>query len=1024
MKRSIALLVLVCVLLSGCVYGNPAPGTSPAAATPVASIPALPTNMPAPIATPITPVAVVTATGAITVTGGITATAPITATGPVTATGPISDTTPPRQWQPGDTLPVDPRVHTGVLANGLTYILRQNSQPKNRAELRLVVNAGSVMEADDQKGLAHFLEHMLFNGTCHFPKQGIKDFLESNGMRFGADLNAATGFDDTTYILRIPLDDPKVLDTGLNVLVDWASCATLDPVEMNRERGVIVEEHRVRDLNAQGRIDDQLYPALLAGSQYAQRLPIGDMNIVQNASVDTLRRFYNTWYRPDLMAVVAVGDFDVAQVEQMVRAKFSAIPARKDAPPRPTFKVPDFAGTRSLVASDPENPITFVQLYAKRPPEAFGTVALYRQILVQDLFFNMLNGRYADLIQAGNAPFSAADAGPNDIVHTLSADVVEAQTTETNTLPALETLMTEVERVRRFGFTTTELTQAKNILLEGYRRAYNNRDTADTTSLVEEYIRHFLTGEDIPGIAIEYQLANQLAPQITLQEVNQAVTAVASADNRLLFAVTPQKAGLTPPTEAQLMAVLNKVAAEQLAPFAEQAVPTQLMTDIPQPAAVVSQTSISALGVTVLKLANGVTVLMKPTTFKTDEVLFSGVGRGGSSLVADADVPAARLAGSIVGNSGVGKLSPIELGQLLNGKSVSVSPSIRELSQRFDGSAAPRDLETALQLVYLYVTQPRLDENTVKAVKDAAAADLANRDLAPESALQDTLTKLEYGDSVRWNPVLPLAAIQGLDANRAFQIYKERFADMSGFTFTFVGNFDVAQLTGLAQRYLGTLPGKGGASAWRDFMPAAPQGVQQRELFKGNEDRAVAQIVFLGAFGATPDEQIQLKLIRDVLQSRLLAELRQKLSATYSPGVSTRVDLWPETRYAVGINFTDQPTRTKELLTATFAQITDLRANGPTATELATAKEQEKRSHEGELRQNSYWLNTLTNYGIDPQQDPGVALGLDARIDQVSAADLQAAARQFLKADQYVQVVLYPAAMQPPPSSGEARVVR
>jgi zinc protease len=1017
MKRSVALLVLVCVLLSGCVIANPAPVTSPA----------LPTIMPAPSApsaTPVAPATVVTATGRITATAPLTATNGITATASITATGPISDTTPQRVWQPGDTLPVDPRVHTGVLANGLTYILRQNSQPKNRAELRLVVNAGSVMEADDQKGLAHLLEHMLFDGTCHFPKQGITDFLQSNGMRDGADLNAATGFDDTTYILRIPLDDPKVLDTGLNVLVDWASCATLDPTEVNRERGVIVEEHRVRDLNAQGRIDDQLYPALLAGSQYAQRLPIGDMNIVQNAPVDTLRRFYTTWYRPDLMVVVGVGDFDVTQVEQMLRAKFSAIPARKDALPRPTIKVPDFAGTRTLVASDPENPITFVQLYAKRPPQVWGSVSLYRQVLVRDLFFNMLNGRYADLIKAGNAPFSAADAGPNDIVRTLSSDVVEAQTTETNTLPALDTLMTEVERVRRFGFTMTELTQAKNILLEGYRSAFSNRNTADTSSLVEEYIRHYLTGEDIPGIAVEYQLANQLVPQITLQEVNQAVQSVTGADNRLLFAVTPQKAGLTPPTEAQLTAVLNQVAAKQLAPLAEQALPTQLMTVIPQPGALVSQTSISALGVTVLKLANGVTVQMKPTTFKTDEVLFSGVGRGGSSLLPDADVPAARLAGAIVGNSGVGQLSSIELGQLLNGKSVSVSPSIRELSQRFDGSAAPRDLETALQLLYLYVTQPKLDANTVKAVKDAAAADLANRGLDPQSALQDTLTRLEYGNSVRWNPVLPLAAIQGLDANRAFQIYKERFADMSGFTFTFVGNFDVAQLTGLAQRYLGTLPGKGGVSAWRDFMPPVPEGVQQQDVYKGSGDLAEAQIVFMGAFGATPDEQIQLKMIRDVLRIRLTAELRQKLSATYSPSASTRVDLWPQTRYALGIDFTDQPTRTKELLTATFAQIADLRANGPTATELATAKEQEKRSHEGELTQNGYWLSLLTSYGIDPQQDPGLALGLDASIDKVTAADLQAAARQFLKPDQYVQVVLYPAAMQPPPASGQARVVR
>ncbi len=1027
MKRSVALLVLVCMLLSSCVYAGPAPAP---AATVQAAAPAAPAGVsepvqtPAPTMPPVDAAAALTTTAPLTATGTATPMSPITATTPLTATGSLTITTPPRVWQPTDTLPIDPLVHTGVLTNGLTYIVRKNSQPQNRAELRLVVKAGSVLEADDQKGLAHLLEHVMFDGTCHFPKQGITDFLLKNGMRDGADLNAATGFDDTTYILVIPLDDPKVLDTALNVLVDWATCPTIDPAEVNVERGVVVEEHRVRELNAQGRIVDQLYPALLAGSKYATRLPIGDMNVVQNAPVEALRRFYNDWYRPDLMGVVAVGDFDAAQVEQMIRAKFSPIPPHKNAPPRPTFPVQPFAGTHSLVAADPENQATSVQLWARRAPQAWGTVALYRQAVVEDLFFNMLNGRYHDLIQAGNAPFSSADGGTSPIVLTLSADVIQAQTTETNTLPALDSVMTEIERVKRFGFTDSELTQAKSILLEFYRRAYDNRNTADTTTLVEEYIRHYMTGEDIPGIAVEYQLVNQLLPEITMQEVNQAVGTLTEPDSRLLFAATTQKPGLTLPTATDLTAVLSKVAAKQLAPIAEQKLPTQLMTNVPEPAAIITQTSISSLGVTVLKLANGLTVQMKPTTFKTDEVLFTGVGRGGASLLPDADVPAARLAGPIVGGSGVGDLTPIQLGQLLNGKSVSVTPSIRELSQRFDGSAAPRDLETALQLVYLYVTQPRLDENTVKALKDAALTAQTNRGLDPQAALQDALIKLEYGDSLRWNPVLPLAAVQAVDPNRAFQIYKERFADMSGFTFTFVGNFDVAQLTTLVQRYLGTLPGKGGTTGWRDFLPPVPQGIQKTDVYKGSGDLAEAVILYVGAFEGTQDEQVQLDMLRDVLQLRLTNELRLKLSGTYSPSASDGVNLWPETRYAVAIDFTTEPTRTKELLSATFGQVAGLRANGPTATELATAREQELRSHESELTQNSYWLNLLTTYGIDPTQDPTAALRLDDAINKVTQADLQSAASQYLKADQYLQVVLYPEAMQPPPTSGFALVLR
>jgi zinc protease len=931
-------------------------------------------------------------------------------------------TTTQHQWQPNDRLPVDPNVRTGKLANGLTYIIRKNSQPGNRAELRLVVNAGSVLEADDQRGLAHFLEHMLFNGTCRFPKQSIQNFLESNGMRFGPDLNASTGFDETSYILRIPLDDPKVLDTGLNVLVDWASCATLDPTEMNRERGVIIEEHRLSDLNAQGRISDQVIENLLAGSQYAKRLPIGDMNIVQNATVDTLRRFYTDWYRPDLMAVIAVGDFDPAQVEQAVREKFSAIPARKDAPPRPTFTVPDYQGTNYVVASDPENPTTYVDLFTKVPPHQWGTAALYRQSLVEDLFYSMLNQRYTELIQTGKAPFISAGAGPDSVVRTTSANVIQAQTQETNTVAALEGLLTEVERVRRYGFTAAELERAKSSLLEDYRSAYDSRTTADTTTLVEEYIRHFLTGEDIPGIAIEYQIAQQIVPQITLEEVNQQVQGLTSQDNRLALAITPQKSGFTPPTTDQLAAAVKSVAAENIQPYVGQTTATKLMNEIPQPAAVVSKTTVPELGVTKIRLANGVQVIMKPTDFKADEVLMTGISRGGSSLLPDSDVPAARLIGSIVANSGVAGFTETQLNQLLAGKTVSVNPAIRELTQRLDGSASPRDLETAFQLIYLYATQPRLDPNAVKTVKEAAAAQLANRALAPESALQDALVQMQYGDSVRWNPVLPADAIQAVDANHAFQIYKDRFADMSDFTFTIVGNFDVAQVTDLAQRYLGNLPGNGKTGEWQDRLPPLAAGIQQKDVFKGSEDRATVQLIFPGAFAATPDDQIRLKLISDLLDLRLTAQLRQKLSGVYSPDVGSSVSLWPEPRYAVGIGFTAAPTRTKELLAATFAQIEDLRTNGPTAEELATAKEQEKRSHESELTQNAYWLSTLVNYALDPaHQDPKTALSTQQLIDKVTAADLQAAAQRFLKMDQYIQAILYPAAQQQPSAAVEAR---
>jgi zinc protease len=1014
MQRLLVLLVLASVSLGACVPGQavfvaPEAGAAvPASASaPITSSEAL--AMPGDQAAGATPALPASPS---TPTGSPAALATPGAQEAVTPTVTTTQTT--HQWQLADRLPLDPTVHEGKLANGLTYIIRQNAQPQDRAELRLVVNAGSVLEDADQQGLAHFLEHMLFNGTCHFPKQAIQDFLESNGMRFGADLNASTGADQTVYVLRIPLDKPQVLDTALNILVDWASCATLDPVQMDRERGVIMDEYRLREQNAQGRLNDQLIKQLMAGSPYADRLPIGDMNIVQNASVDTLRRFYTTWYRPDLMAVIAAGNFDAGQVEQMVKQKFASIPAHKDAPPRPTFQIPNFVGTHYLVATDPENPDSSVQVFVRQPAPGFGTVALYRASLVQNLFYSMLNQRYKTLIQAGNAPFTSADSGLTQIVRTAYASVIEAQVQATNTVPALDSLMTEVERVRQYGFTAPELAQAKSALLEGYRSAYAGRSTRDTTDVVDELERHFLTGEDVPGIAIENEIANQFVPQITLQEVNQEVQKLAGTDDRLVAVLAPEKQGFTPPTEQDLSAAMQAAASKDLRPYVAQTPTEQLMTDIPQAAAVVTRTTISDLNVTEITLANGVHVIMKPTTFSADEVLFSGVAPGGSSLVPDADVPAARFISKIVASSGVGKFTKTQLDQILAGKSVSVTPDIRELTQRIDGSASPRDLETAFQLIYLYATQPRVDPSAVKAAQDAAQAQLADRALAPESALEDALTSLEYGDAVRRQPFVALADIQAMNVQHAFQIYQDRFSDMGGFTFTFVGNFDVAQLTNLAQRYLGNLPSQGRVDAWADKLPGPASGVHTRNIYQGKDNRGVAEIVFPGPFTDTPENAIRLSLVGDVLDLEMTAQLRLKLGASYSPSVDTAVEHWPHAHYAVGIAFTSDPTVIKSLLDVVFNQIDSLRTSGPSTDDVAKAKEQEKRSLEEAMRQNSFWLTTLVNYALDPQhQDPRTVLRANDLIDQVTAQDLRQAAQQYLNPNQYIQVVLYPASQEP-----------
>ena len=913
-----------------------------------------------------------------------------------------------------ETLPLDPNIRSGKLANGLTYLIRHNPEPKNRAELRLVVNAGSALEDPDQQGLAHFLEHMLFKGTTHFPKQDLLNFLESIGMRFGPDINAYTSFDETVYELRIPLDDPKVTDKALNVLLDWAGSATLSQADVDSERGVIVEEHRLRELNASGRLRDQIFPLLLGNSRYAERLPIGDMNVVENASAATIRRFYEKWYRPDLMAVIAVGDFDMDQMAAAIREKFAALPAAQDPAPRPTFTVPDFPGTRYLVATDPENPDTSISIYFRQPVHESQTAGEYRADLARSLFFRMLNQRYLDTSRQGNAPFTIAYAAPDTLVRTVAANVIGANMQEQNILPALTAMLTEVERVRRDGFTQPELERAQADLLEAYRLAAVGRDSTDSATYVDEFIRHFLQGETVPGIAVENQLAQQFIPGITLDDVNKQIGGLVTEDNRAVIVVAPQKAGFTPPTEADLAGVVKTVASAQIAPYTETATATTLMPNIPEPAKIISETTMTDLGVTDIRLENGVRVLLKPTDLDNQQVLIAGIGPGGASLVSDKDYVGAVMIGGIVAQSGVAGFTRSELDRLLAGKSVSVSPNIGELDQTISGGASPRDLETAFQLINLYVTQPRVDQNAVDAMKSAARAALANRQLDPNATLNDTILQLAYGDSIRRRAYLSLDQIESLDVQRAFDIYKARFANMGQFTFVVVGKFDVAQVRTLAQRYLGTLPSTGKVDQWQDQLPGFVPGVHQRDIYLGQDQRGETELIFNGPIDPTPENVLRMAVLRRILDLTLLAELRMNLSGTYSPSVRENIEQIPNSEYSVAINFTSDPARVDELLNATFATIDKLRTQGPTADDLAKAKEQEKRAHEEAQQQNSYWLGLLENYAFDPQhEDPTLAYRTDAIVDSLTAQDIQSAAQEYLRQDRYVRVTLYPESARP-----------
>jgi zinc protease len=909
-------------------------------------------------------------------------------------------------------LPIDPDVRIGTLDNGLTYYIRANDEPMNRAELWLAINAGSVLEDEDQLGLAHFLEHMLFNGTENFPGMGVVDFLESIGMEFGPDVNAYTSFDETVYTIQVPTDDDATLESAFQVLEDWAAHATLDPAEVDAERGVIVEEWRLRDQTAAGRIQQETLPFLLGDSRYAARLPIGDMDVIRNAPTETLRRYYEEWYRPDLMSVIAVGDFDVDAVESLIQEHFGDLTGPEEAPARDGYDLPHNEETRYLTVSDPEETTTTVWFLRRRASNPVQTVADLRGDTVANLFYIMLNERLDDIERQPDAPFLTANSGRGGLVRPAAIDVVLARTQEDRVLDALDTIATEVERARRYGFTESELARAKSVLLNFYEQAYNERENTPSADYAGEYLDHFLEAQGIPSITSLFTSVQALLPQITLDEVNAEVEELAATDNRLIYVTGPEKAEAPLPSEADLAATVDAVLAREIEAPVEEEVATTLIETPPAPADVVTTEERPDLGATIVELANGVTVWMKPTDFKDDEVVFSGFSPGGSSLVSDADFTEASLIDTIVNESGAGPFTASELTRLLAGKTVNATPYIRELSEGLEGSAAPKDLETLFQLIHLYFTAPRADESISAVVQNRELTQLRNRAQDPNAALQDTLFKGLYGDTVRRGP-LPIPEVEQLDLARGMEIYQDRFADAGDFDFAFVGSFDVEELTALAQTYLGTLPTLARDETWQDVAPDLPQGVIDEDVYAGEGERSTVQLVFTGPFSPTEQAKLELNAMAGVLDILLREELREARGGVYSSSAYAFSQDLPEPAYFVVVSFGTDPARVDELVTATFEQVDALKQDGPSDDNVTKVKAQALSTLEEQLENNGFWLTALKDYIFYGGESRVDFAAQQAAAEALSAEQIQAAAQEYLNTDNYVQATLFPAAMAP-----------
>jgi zinc protease len=904
-------------------------------------------------------------------------------------------------------IPVESSITVATLPNGLRYYIRENKQPLNRAELRLVVKAGSVLEDDDQQGLAHFAEHMAFNGTKNFPKStDVVLFLQSIGMRFGADVNAYTSFDETVYKLTVPTDKPEIMDKAFLILEDWAQNVSFDPAEVDKERGVVVEEWRLRR-GAGARMTDKMFPLLLEGSRYADRLPIGKTDILQNFKIERLKQFYKDWYRPDLMAVVAVGDFDKNAVEAMIKAHFGPIPRPANPRERKIYDIPERDGAVFAILADKEATSSSVDFDTLLPASEQATVGAYRQHIVDALFQGMLSARLDEIAQKPAAPFVGAQVSRAPFIARTRDDAsLSALVKDGEVDKGLEGLIAEAKRVEQFGFTATELEREKVDTLRAYERMLTQTQARTSVSHADEHIRNFLTGESLPGMQLEYALQQRFLPTITLEEVNRLSKDWFGSDkNRLVVVTMPEKPGLAVPTATQLTAVIKNATAKTMTAYVDTVGSQELMSSTPR-AGTITKTTTREPGITEWELSNGVKVVLKPTNLKPDEILVQAISPGGTSLASDANYIPASTATSLVTAGGLGKFNLVDLRKTLTGKVAGARPFISELQEGISGSASRKDLETMFQLIYMNFTEPRLDREAFAVNASQAKTVLANQAVSPEFAFSKTLTETLYNNHIRRRP-MTAETVDQWDLDKSFAFYKERFADASDFTFLFIGDFEVAMMRPFVEKYVASLPSTRRRENFKDVGVRYPKGVITKVVEKGIEPKSQVAIVFSGPFEWNQTERIAIRAMGQILGDRLREAIREDLGGTYGVQASPSVTKEPRSEYTFAIQFGCDPARVDSLVQRVFEVIETFKKEGPTAQQVSDIKALLLRGWETDSKTNGYLLGQLAGkyqYNEDPA---GLWLVPDF-YNKLDSKGIHEAAKTYLDTKDRVQVTLMP----------------
>jgi len=904
-------------------------------------------------------------------------------------------------------IPTDSNVKIGKLPNGLTYYVRNNGKPEDKVELRLVVNAGSIMETDRQLGLAHFMEHMNFNGTKNFKKNDLVDYLQSIGVKFGADLNAYTSFDETVYILPIPSDDPEKLEKGFQIIEDWAHNTTLSEEAIDGERGVVLEELRLR-LGAEERMQRVTLPKMMYGSKYADRLPIGTKENLENFSYDDVRDYYKTWYRPDLMAVIAVGDLDVETMEKKIQEHFSGIENPKNPAKRESYELPNHEETLIAIAADKEAAFTQVQVLYKDRFDApkQTTIGDYREMLVRNLFSTLINNRLDELRNSANPPFVFGFSYyGGTFARTKNAYQSFAVTSPEGQLNGLKAILEENERVKRYGFQEAEFERAKKSLLAQLEKQYNDRDKLESNNIIGEYINNYLENEPIPGIEWEFDMTKQLLPNIKLEEIGNLINGFLHDDNRVIVITGPEKEGLTQVTELQVKELLAQIETSEIAKYEDEAVRSDLLESKPEPGSITDKTTNETLGTTTLTLSNGATVTYKKTDFKNDEILFQAYSPGGTSLYSDEELVATTFANNGLAEAGIGGLSLTDMNKFMSGKIVRVSPRISGFSENFTGSAAPKDLEILFQMVHLYFTSLNKDKEAFDSFITKQKSFLGNLMANPQFYFQDQIGQIRNEGNSRFTGFPTVEKMDAADYDLAFTKYQERFADAGDFHYYLVGNLDENKVAEYAKTYLASLPGTQSNEKYIPTKFRSKDIYQKHVIKRGSDPKSMVSITWQEEIPYDSKTEMAVAALGEVLSIKLIEKLREDEGGVYGVGARGSLSKISYSNMTFSINFPCGPENVDKLIAAALGEVEKIKKEGVTPEDMAKVKETYMVKHKEDIKTNEFWISNLLEADQEGK-DVNALLTFEEKLADLKAEDLQDIAKMYLDENYFLGILM------------------